>query len=82
MYKLLPIHLCDAPARYCLQAGSEGRHHSIEAVVSMVGGQVWLSLERAQLHRDWLETELSKELESGRLFRLLAKLSAITERPE
>lgn len=48
----------------------------------MIGGRVYHSLEQAQLHRDWLETQLSKELENGRLFRLLAKLGTITERPE
>ena len=39
-------------------------------------------MERVQLQRDWLEAELSKEVENGRLFRLLAKLGTITERPE
>ena len=48
----------------------------------MVGGRVYHCMERGQLHRDWLETELSKEVENGRLFRLLAKLGTITERPE
>ena len=48
----------------------------------MMGERVSHSLEKAQLHRDWLEAELSKELENGRLFCLLAKLSTITERPE
>jgi PAB-dependent poly(A)-specific ribonuclease subunit 3 len=48
----------------------------------MIGGRVYHCLEQAQLQRDWLEAELSKELENGRLFRLLAKLGTITERPE
>lgn len=48
----------------------------------MIGGRVYHCLERVQLHRDWLEAELSKEVENGRLFRLLAKIGTVTERPE
>lgn len=48
----------------------------------MIGGRVYHCMERVQLHRDWLEAELSKEVENGRLFRLLAKLGTVTERPE
>jgi PAB-dependent poly(A)-specific ribonuclease subunit 3 len=68
--------------QYCLRSGSEGPPHSIVEVLSMIGGRVYHCLEQAQLQRDWLEAELSKELENGRLFRLLAKLGTITERPE
>lgn len=48
----------------------------------MIGGRVYHCMEQIQLHRDWLEAELSKEVENGRLFRLLAKLGTVTERPE
>lgn len=65
-----------------LQSGNEGPAHNILEVLSMTGGRVYHSMERMQLHRDWLEGELSKEVENGRLFRLLAKLGTITERPE
>lgn len=34
------------------------------------------------VHSDFLETELSKEMENGRLFRIAAKLGFINERPE
>ncbi len=51
-------------------------------VLPMIGGRVYSSLERAHHHQDLLEEELTKELENGRLFRLLAKLGVITERPE
>jgi PAB-dependent poly(A)-specific ribonuclease subunit 3 len=68
--------------QYFLQSGSEGPPHSIVEVLSMIGGRVYHCMERVQLQRDWLEAELSKEVENGRLFRLLAKLGTITERPE
>ncbi len=48
----------------------------------MVGGRVYSSLETSQLQQDYLEGELSKELQNGRLFRLLAKLGTVNERPE
>lgn len=39
-------------------------------------------LDSAQLANDALELDLSRELENGRLVRLLTKISFITERPE
>ena len=68
--------------RYLLQSGSKGPPHSIVEVLPMVGGRVYSSLEHAQLQQDYLEGELSKELQNGRLFRLLAKLGTVNERPE
>ena len=40
------------------------------------------SMERALQREDMLEMELSKELQNGRLFRVLAKLGTVNERPE
>ncbi len=51
-------------------------------VLPMIGGRVYSSLERSHLHQDMLEEELIREMQNGRLFRLLAKLGVITERPE
>ena len=48
----------------------------------MIGSRVYTSLERSHLQQDFLEEEMTKELENGRLFRLLAKLGVINERPE
>ena len=48
----------------------------------MMGAQVHCLLERSLLHEDLLEMELSKELQNGRLFRILSKLGTINERPE
>ena len=68
--------------RYLLQSGSKGPPHSIMDILPMIGGRVYSSLERSHLMLDVYEGELVKELQNGRLFRLLAKLSTITERPE
>ncbi|CAJ0942311.1 unnamed protein product, partial [Mesorhabditis belari] len=62
------------------QAGAPRR--SINEVMPMIGARFYAQLESAQLRNDILENELSKELENGRLFRLLCKLNTIIERPE
>ncbi|VDL85109.1 unnamed protein product [Nippostrongylus brasiliensis] len=48
----------------------------------MIGARFYSQLETAQMRNDMLENELSKELENGRLFRILAKINTIVERPE
>ncbi|XP_064400675.1 PAN2-PAN3 deadenylation complex subunit pan3-like [Halichondria panicea] len=68
--------------QYLLQSGSKGPPHNVVEVLPMVGGRVYSSLETSQLQQDYLEGELSKELQNGRLFRLLAKLGTVNERPE
>lgn len=48
----------------------------------MIGARFYTQLDAVQSHSDNLENELSKEMENGRLFRLLVKLGSINERPE
>lgn len=48
----------------------------------MIGARFYTQLDAVQLRSDSLESELSKELENGRLFRLLVKLATINERPD
>lgn len=48
----------------------------------MIGARFYTQLDAAQLRSDVLENELSKELENGRLFKLLVKLGTINERPD
>lgn len=48
----------------------------------MIGARFYTQLDAAQLRSDVLENELSKELENGRLFKLIVKLTTINERPE
>lgn len=48
----------------------------------MIGARFYTQLDSAQNHSDNLENELSKEMENGRLFRMLVKLGSINERPE
>lgn len=41
-----------------------------------------MELDSQQLYTDAVTAELAKELQNGRLLRLLVKLSTVTERPE
>lgn len=41
-----------------------------------------MELDSQQLNTDAVTAELAKELQNGRLLRLLVKLSTVTERPE
>uniref|UniRef100_A0A8D8SJM5 PAN2-PAN3 deadenylation complex subunit PAN3 n=1 Tax=Cacopsylla melanoneura TaxID=428564 RepID=A0A8D8SJM5_9HEMI len=51
-------------------------------LMPMIGARYYTQLDAVQLHGDSLENELAKEMENGRLFRLLVKLGTINERPE
>ncbi|XP_014487952.1 PREDICTED: PAB-dependent poly(A)-specific ribonuclease subunit PAN3 isoform X2 [Dinoponera quadriceps] len=55
---------------------------SVTDLMPMIGARFYTQLDAAQLQSDVLENELAKELENGRLFRLLVKLATINERPE
>lgn len=55
---------------------------SIDEVASLLGPRLLNEVHGAMRYGDVLEAELSKELENGRLVRLIAKLGFINERPE
>lgn len=48
----------------------------------MIGARFYTQLDALQCQCDKQEDELAKELENGRLYRLLVKLGCINERPE
>ena len=55
---------------------------TIDQFLQGIAGQVTTSLNHALQHDDQLQSELMRELENGRLVRLMAKLNFINERPE
>ncbi|XP_061165359.1 PAN2-PAN3 deadenylation complex subunit pan3-like isoform X1 [Saccostrea echinata] len=61
---------------------NQSRPRSINDIMPMIGARFYTQLDSAQLRSDVIENELTKEVENGRLFRLLAKLGTINERPE
>ena len=48
----------------------------------MIGARFYMQLDAMQMQTDMLENEVSKEMENGRLCRLLVKLGTINERSE
>ncbi|XP_017764887.1 PREDICTED: PAB-dependent poly(A)-specific ribonuclease subunit PAN3 isoform X2 [Eufriesea mexicana] len=61
---------------------SNQARRSVTDLMPMIGARFYTQLDAAQLRSDVLENELAKELENGRLFKLLVKLATINERPE
>jgi PAB-dependent poly(A)-specific ribonuclease subunit 3 len=54
----------------------------LDEVASMCGSRLLYELDAANLYNDYLENELVRELENGRIIRLFSKLGFINERPE
>jgi len=55
---------------------------TIDDISALINLRMMDHLERLSSYNDVLEGELAKEIENGRLFRLLVKLGFINERPE
>ncbi|KXS11673.1 hypothetical protein M427DRAFT_102239, partial [Gonapodya prolifera JEL478] len=55
---------------------------NVDDVITMMGPRILHEINSAHHYNDFLETELSKELENGRITRLLFQLGFINERPE
>ncbi|KAK0177411.1 hypothetical protein PV328_001468 [Microctonus aethiopoides] len=61
---------------------SDQARKTVTDLMPMIGARFYTQLDTVQLRNDVLENELAKELENGRLFRLLVKLATVNERPE
>eukprot|EP00117_Sycon_ciliatum_P010779 scpid54890/ scgid12538/ PAB-dependent poly(A)-specific ribonuclease subunit 3 len=57
-------------------------NRSINSIMPMIGARFFGHLDALVCQVDVLEVELMKELQNGRLFRLLCKFGLINERPE
>ncbi|GAB5566251.1 PAN2-PAN3 deadenylation complex subunit PAN3 isoform X3 [Prionailurus iriomotensis] len=60
----------------------QNRMRSVNDIMPMIGARFYTQLDAAQMRNDVIEEDLAKEVQNGRLFRLLAKLGTINERPE
>lgn len=58
------------------------RVKSVNDMMPMIGARFYAQLDAALLYNDTIEAELSKEIESARLFRVLTKLSTVVDRAE
>lgn len=54
----------------------------IDSLTTLIGSRYYVLLDHVYQKNDCLEMELCKEMDNSRLFRLLAKLGCINERPE
>lgn len=55
---------------------------SVTDLMPMIGARFYTQLDALQNQCDMQEDALAKELENGRLYRILVKLGSINERPE
>uniref|UniRef100_A0A8C4S4I0 PAN2-PAN3 deadenylation complex subunit PAN3 n=1 Tax=Erpetoichthys calabaricus TaxID=27687 RepID=A0A8C4S4I0_ERPCA len=60
----------------------QNRLRSVNDIMPMIGARFYTQLDASQMRNDIIEEDLAKEVQNGRLFRLLAKLGTINERPE
>lgn len=55
---------------------------SINDIMPMIGARFYNQLDQAYQRSDQIEAELNREMDNSRLFRIMAKLGSINERPE
>lgn len=67
---------------YLLSSPLSAHMKSVNDIMPMIGARFYTQLDAAQVKCDVLEGELAKEMENGRLFRILCKMGTINERPE
>jgi len=67
---------------YLLSSPIPAHMKSVNDIMPMIGARFYTQLDAAQVKCDVLEGELAKEMENGRLFRILCKMGTINERPE
>ena len=65
-----------------LYSAQQNQDKTIDQFIASISGQMITSFNAALHFDDNLHSEFSRELENGRLFRLMAKLNFINERPE
>jgi len=58
------------------------RAKSVNDLMPMVGARFYTALDNCMQRSDQLETELQRDIESARMFRLLTKLGTVVDRPE
>lgn len=76
------LHIFLLVCRYLLTNQQQQQHRSVTDLMPMIGARFYTQLDAIQIRSDVLENEVSKEMENGRLCRLLVKLGTVNERPE
>ncbi|KAK3237567.1 hypothetical protein CYMTET_52367 [Cymbomonas tetramitiformis] len=65
-----------------LEAGTPGGIREVGEVMHLLADHLMVEMDQVHLYSDAVQRELSKEVENGRLLRLLIKLGQINERPD
>jgi len=68
--------------RYLLAPSPHGHLKNLNDLMPMIGSRFYTELESSSRQNITLEAELGKELQNGRLFRLMTKLQMVIDRPE
>lgn len=69
--------------RYLLSPINPGQMgKNLNQLMPMIGARFYTELEAQADHSNLVESELSKEIQNGRLFRLMTKLEFVVDRPE
>jgi PAB-dependent poly(A)-specific ribonuclease subunit 3 len=55
---------------------------SLASIMPMIGARFYNQLDAANARADLLENCLAREVENGRLFRIIVKLNTVVERHE
>lgn len=55
---------------------------TVSGLLQWTAPRMLTALDSLRQAKDQLENELAREMDNGRLFRLLAKLGVVNERPE
>lgn len=58
------------------------QRRSVTDLMPMIGARFYTQLDNVHNQIEMLENELTKDVQNGRLFRLMTKLATINERPE
>lgn len=66
----------------CKPTNQGNKVRSIDEIMPMIGARFYMQLDNLYYKYDYLFDELTKEVDNGRLLRLLAKLGTINERSE
>jgi PAB-dependent poly(A)-specific ribonuclease subunit 3 len=63
-------------------SNNSGRAKSINDAMPIIGTRFYTIIDNAYIRGDIIENDLSKEIENGRLFRLITKMNIVLERQE
>jgi PAB-dependent poly(A)-specific ribonuclease subunit 3 len=63
-------------------SNANGRVKNINDAMPIIGARFYTIIDNAYTRGDIIENDLSKEIENGRLFRLITKMNIVLERQE